>query len=497
MRSLSVFIILSILSPFAFAATFNEAFKLTEDKKYNEAAPLLINLIKSNTDKNDKATLGRAEFELAGMYFRGDGVEKNLETGLRYLNQSIANDHLLAAVSLAELYRIGKGGVVKDLTKAEELFLKSIEIGKESGYQQGDIHFKLYEIYKQMTDKKNYKVLAMQYLNLSSEANYELAKLRMATEYDKGGLVDIDYNKAAEFFKIAGELRYHYSYYRLADYAEQGIGPYKEKEIWTSTSFLEKSAEMGNIAAMADLGERFYKGDLIPQNYKEAIKWLKKANDKGNRKAKYYYADAHEHGNGVEKKLETARLMFGFARYKDSYKRSKAIESELKCPSSAKTELFGIRLICAERGEMMAAIKKQGAKVIREDNKYIADTYNSASILDGTDKLTVFYTKDKFVSASYKFPGAMDKQLVDRVKSMVSSKYGRPSKSSGRVNLGKVSHEWKLEDGIKLKVYRGWPNTTTYLEYIYPKNDELLNAFLDNQKKKKEQEKYSKQAGAF
>ena len=36
-----------------------------------------------------------------------------------------------------------------------------------------------------------------------------------------------------------------------------------------------------------DLGNRYYDGDGVPQDYAEAVKWYRKAAEKGNREAQY------------------------------------------------------------------------------------------------------------------------------------------------------------------------------------------------------------------
>lgn len=496
MRPLLTLLAFILLTPTSFAATFEEVFKLVGEKKYKESIPLLTELIESANETTSQENLARAEYHLGTMYLGGKFIKQDMQLGLNYLNKSIEKNHMKSALWLTEVYRKGYG-FKKDMFKSEEYLIKGLEIAEKTEYKHGDIHNIAYEVYKEHSGRDNHKELAMKHLNKSASLGYNLATLRLAVAYDEGKLVKTDNNKAAQYFEKAGEIGYHYSYFKLASYAEEGLGPYTKKDILKSTALLEKSAKMGNVYAMADLGERYYKGELIPRNYTKAIKWLEKGNEKNNKKAKYYLADATQYGNGTKKNLESARLLFGFARYKDSSSRSKAIQDEINCPSSAETKLFGIRLQCAKRSDMMAAIKKEGAKVIREDTGYYADTYNSSDILEGSTNLNVFYIDSKFVSAEYKFPGRNDKKLVTRVKDMVSSKYGHPDKSNGRENLGTVEHEWTTPDGITLKVYRGWPNTTTYLEYIYPKTKELMTAAKNRQKKRKEQAKYTKQAGAF
>ena len=105
-------------------------------------------------------------------------------------------------------------------------------------------------------------------------------------------------------------------------------------------------AEQGNATAQADLGERYYKGDGVEQNYEEAIKWLRKAaqpyielcslgeNNEENEDATdaydemyeelagelysrswatYWLGECYLHGHGVEKNVSKTIELWEFA----------------------------------------------------------------------------------------------------------------------------------------------------------------------------------------
>jgi hypothetical protein len=80
---------------------------------------------------------------------------------------------------------------------------------------------------------------------------------------------------------------------------------------------------------------------------------------------------------------------------------------------------------------------------------------------------------------------------------MVASKYGQPSSSTGKASLGAASFIWDLEDGIELKVSRGWPDTTTYLTFTEPKTNEKLQTRLAELEAERKQKEYSAQSNAF
>lgn len=54
-----------------------------------------------------------------------------------------------------------------------------------------------------------------------------------------------------------------------------------------------------------------------------------------------------------------------------------------------------------------------------------------------------------------------------------------------------------MDDDIKIKVYRNWPDTTTYLRYTYPKNYELMVKKQKELQKQKKLQQYNQQNDAF
>ena len=165
-------------------------------------------------------------------------------------------------------------------------------------------------------------------------------------------------------------------------------------------------------------------------------------------------------------------------------------------------ELFGVPLKGATRDQLRQALKQNGMRLISEDN-YVS-LYDPQGVLEGATEFMFRYIPsmkvgfpDEFAIAIYKFPAFMDTQLVEKVIKMVSTKYGRPSSRSGRYKVGPVEAIWNMGQGMRIKVERGWPDTTTYLSYY----DQIaFNQMLaDNAETKKAQErqKAKSQGNAF
>jgi len=154
--------------------------------------------------------------------------------------------------------------------------------------------------------------------------------------------------------------------------------------------------------------------------------------------------------------------------------------------------LFGTPLKGASRAVLRQTLVKAGLTPTRVDDSYYCDQYDTNDVLKGATKLSVCYTEDDntFAVAEYTFPAFMDTGLVKRVIDTVSVKYGRPTSMSGDIGLGNVTARWVEPQGMEVRVSRGWPDTTTYLDLIDLANDRKMHA----QMKAAEQERLRQRA---
>ena len=162
-------------------------------------------------------------------------------------------------------------------------------------------------------------------------------------------------------------------------------------------------------------------------------------------------------------------------------------------------ELFGVTLKNATRDQLRQAFKQNGLKVTREDNNYWVDAYNAEGVLDGASKFQAGYVSasGKFAFAQYTFSGFMDTQLVGKVINMVSTKYGRPASQQGNYGLGEVSAKWNMGQDMQVVVSRGWPDTTTFLEFVDLSARRQMNAEIDAEKNAQVTQKAKSQSKAF
>ena len=81
---------------------------------------------------------------------------------------------------------------------------------------------------------------------------------------------------------------------------------------------LRKKAEAGDAAAQTNLGIKYAKGEGVPQDSKEAVKWLRKAAEQGDARAQYGLGLSYELGRGVLKDSVSAYAWFSLAAYNGS-----------------------------------------------------------------------------------------------------------------------------------------------------------------------------------
>jgi len=130
---------------------------------------------------------------------------------------------------------------------------------------------------------------------------------------------------------------------------------------------------------------------------------------------------------------------------------------------------YGVSLKTATRTSLNAALKRTGLPVVTKGPEDWFDTYRmngQVRGLQGASMLAVRFTKDdRFAIAQYTFPSFEDIHEVQDIMGMVRYKYGEPTVIEGDIHHGPVVARWKEPGGTEIKVWRGWPSTTTYMDF--------------------------------
>jgi len=166
------------------------------------------------------------------------------------------------------------------------------------------------ELYMGTQGKEKIKELAIKIWTILANEGYPPAQYTMGECFFRGDVVDKDYSKATEYFKLGAENNDPNAQYMLALCLYSGTGV--DKNLAKAADYFSKASENGHLDAPYYLANCYYNGEGVPQNYKTAVEWYKIAAEKGfitQIEALKQLAKCYENGEGVKKDLNKARLL--------------------------------------------------------------------------------------------------------------------------------------------------------------------------------------------
>ena len=211
------------------------------------------------------------EYRIGKMYAAGLGTEQDYEQAASWFQESVEKNHKYAQYSLGSLYYRGQG-VSQDYAQALRLYNLSADQG-------------------------------------NPYADYELAKMYrdgVGTQMDAA--ISDQYFKAAfsGFYRLEKDSHDDKLQYRLGHMLYTGTGT--DKDVQAAVSYLEKSAQLGNVNAQYLLGKVCLETSI--GNPAQAVAWMTKAAEAGNAGAQYALGKLYRDGNHVEKDIQKAVTMF-------------------------------------------------------------------------------------------------------------------------------------------------------------------------------------------
>jgi TPR repeat protein len=465
-----------------------------------------------------------AEYQL-GRFYDGTGPKEDPVQARRWYERAVARGHLGAAASLGFLVEVSE----HDYAKALSLYRTSADGGDASGmYYLGRLYedghgvakdvpaaFELYSKAAELGLSLAQNALgAMHEVGSGTERNLELAR----TWYEraaKAGLARAQRNLGRlydEGFGVEKNQAVANEWYRRA--ADQGdatgaawlglnlFNAEKPRDATEACRYLLQGAKGGSTSGQAGLARCFETGEGVVKDEAAAVRWYLEAAKQGHSYSEFRLGEAYAAGRGVPSDANEAEKWFAAAarhKFGGASERLAAFREKRRCATTARTELFGVKLLCADRAELRRALSATKARATREDYGFWYDTYDSTGVLDGSSELLVGYVSESqvFGRAQYTFPAHVDASLVARVADLVSKRHGAPTKRHGDPSLGSVSYEWRLPDGVVITVSRGWPDSTTYLAYEHPRNAAKLSREIAAQKAREKQRDFEKQADAL
>ena len=287
--------------------------KERKEKRYQEAAKWL----------EKAAAMGHkyAQYSLAGLYYRGQGVKQNYMKAYELYERSAKQGNPYAGYALAKMRRDGTG-VRKNAVLAFEYFkdaFSGFSLMEEKSHDD-KLQYRLGWMLHTGTGTEKKDVLAEEYWKQSVKlgnpyAQYALAKLwldtgtgdleqaikwmktaadngnqhaqyRLGKVYLQGKYVIQDVKKAEVYFKMATEQEKEYAAYQLGKlYLSEEFLP---KDAERGIRYMEIAAEKGNQYAQYTLGKLYLYGHDIPQDREKAISYLTVSAEQGNIYAQFF-----------------------------------------------------------------------------------------------------------------------------------------------------------------------------------------------------------------
>ena len=236
----------------SFADNAKEGMRLFQAGKYQQA---MTYFMKPDAQKNPDV-LNR----IAYMYDKGFGVEKNLQTSVKWYKKAAEMGFKVAQFNLGLSYQKGLG-VPKDINEAIKWYRKSAEQG--------------YFTVKGKGIKQDF-AQALKWYRLAAEHGDDRSYADIGIFYAEGYGVKKDRNRAVQYYIMGAEKGDAYAQYLLGRAYEQGRGIQYSPE--RSLYWLKKAADNGSFLAMKELGIVYANG-LLDQKMDTdaAAKWGEKA----------------------------------------------------------------------------------------------------------------------------------------------------------------------------------------------------------------------------
>lgn len=161
--------------------------------------------------------------------------------------------------------------------------------------------------------------------------------------------------------------------------------------------------------------------------------------------------------------------------------------------TAAELTLFDIPLRTASREEIRSAITKAGGKL--KSSSRDVDQYDARSIgLPGATELEVVYLENKLVMAQYSL--SVDMKQEERVRKMLTSKYGQPDGGRGNFDGEYISngkYRWAFDSNMELVFTKDFfPSVPKYLSYVSKVEEARLGRLV----KEADKRAAEKEAGA-
>lgn len=255
------------------------------------------------------------------MYYNGEGVEKDLEKAIEYMEIAAAKKepHAMYVLAVA-YYRLNKfGDKTSDIAKA--LLKEAYELG--SPYAADYLACIMLNELKEGKDVNKNELLI--YIKFCVENELKESIFKYGYIYEKGIGIEQNYEKAYYYYTLAAETKYIKAMIKLGDWYKIGI--FLNRNIDLAIKWYEKAAKEEDIEAIEKLIEIYERGIGGRRSDIKAIYYVFKLIDldaiKGKEKLVYYCFKGigieENKEKGYELLEEIKEIDLGTAKYINGY----------------------------------------------------------------------------------------------------------------------------------------------------------------------------------
>jgi len=144
----------------------------------------------------------------------------------------------------------------------------------------------------------------------AAEDGNPYAQVELGDRYDLGCDVKQNYNKAAQWYKLAAEQGNADAQLKLGDYYDLGYIKGNQKEMFR---WYKEAADQGVAEAQHNVGNCYYYGTGVREDEAEAVKWFIKAANQQYAEAQFSLGKCYYNGEGVKQNLKKAKEYFELA----------------------------------------------------------------------------------------------------------------------------------------------------------------------------------------
>lgn len=280
----------------------------------------LINEAISAYDSGSKIGDIRCDQRLGIIYYNGEGVSRDLDKAIKYIEKAAANKspHAMYMLGIAYL-RQNKFG--EDTLKVTKKLL-------DEAYELKSAYAAEYLAFLMLNDKKSGKEInekkLLEYLEFGFESGIVGSLFQYGYIYENGIAVEKDLEKAYYYYKNAADKGYVKAIVKIASWYKLGL--FLQQDINESIKLYSKAAEYNDVEAIKSLIEIYELGIGNSKSDLKAVGYVFKLIDidalKGKSKLAYYCMS----GIGVEKDENRANEII-----KEIEEIDKGTANNLKC----------------------------------------------------------------------------------------------------------------------------------------------------------------------